>query len=149
MTIINGAALFAAGPLRPMLDHKARAFGVSHGLTEAGYDVRIDQDVTLHPLRRFVLASTLEKFAMPTDLCGFVMGKSTLARQGVNVQATLIEPGWKGHLTLEIHLQSNRLIRLKRGQGIAAVLFAQLAEPAQYLGAYQDQARGPVRAVLA
>lgn len=146
--ILNGKALLAAAPLDPMVPTKERAHGVSHGLTECGYDVRLDQPVTLHPLRRFVLASTLERFDMPDDLCGFVMGKSTWARRGVNVQATLIEPGWRGHLTLEIHLQSNRLIRIPRGAGIAAVLFAQLAEAATYSGHYQDQARGPVAAIM-
>ena len=148
MTIINGSALLRAAPLSPMLATKERAHGVSHGCTECGYDVRLDQNVTLHPLRRFVLASTLERFDMPDDLCGFVMGKSTWARRGVNVQATLIEPGWRGHLTLEIHLQSNRLIRIPRGAGIAAVLFAQLAEAATYSGHYQDQRRGPVAAIM-
>lgn len=145
--IINGAALVAVRPVEPMPLIKQRSHGVSWGLTEAGIDVRLDQNVTLHPLRRFVLASTLERFDMPDDLCGFVMGKSTWARRGVNVQATLIEPGWRGHLTLEIHLQSNRLIRIPRGAGIAAVLFAQLAEGAIYSGHYQDQARGPVAAI--
>lgn len=145
--IVNGTALLKAAPLSPMLATKERAHGVSHGLTECGYDVRLDQNVTLHPLRRFVLASTLERFDMPGDLCGFVMGKSTWARRGVNVQATLIEPGWRGHLTLEIHLQSNRLIRIPRGAGIAAVLFAQLAEASVYQGRYQDQRRGPVAAI--
>ena len=145
--IVNGPKLVRLAPVHPMPTSKQREHGVSWGLTEAGIDVRLDQPVTLHPLRRFVLASTLERFDMPDTLCGFVMGKSTWARRGVNVQATLIEPGWRGHLTLEIHLQSNRIIRIPRGAGIAAVLFAQLAEAATYEGHYQDQRRGPVAAI--
>ena len=145
--ICNGKTLLAAQPLIPMLDRKHRVHGVSFGLTEAGYDVRIRETVTLHPLRRFVLASTVERFQMPADLCGFVMGKSTWARRGVNVQATLIEPGWRGFLTIEIHLQTTRIVRIKAGSGIAAVLFARLTDPAQYDGAYQDQPDRPVEAV--
>lgn len=145
--IINGKTLLAAAPIFGMQDSKRRMNGVSFGLTEAGYDVRIRETVTLHPLRRFVLASTVERFRMPDDLCGFVMGKSTWARRGVNVQATLIEPGWRGYLTVEIHLQTTRIIRIEAGSGIAAVLFARLSDPARYDGAYQDQPDRPVEAV--
>lgn len=145
--IVNGKTLLAAAPIFGMQDCKRRMNGVSFGLTEAGYDVRIRETVTLHPLRRFVLASTVERFQMPEDLCGFVMGKSTWARRGVNVQATLIEPGWRGYLTIEIHLQTTRIVRIEAGSGIAAVLFARLSDPARYDGAYQDQPDRPVESV--
>ena len=72
MTIINGKKLLAAAPLSPMLATKERAHGVSHGLSEAGYDLRIRQDVTLTPENRFTLASTVERFQMPPDLIGIV-----------------------------------------------------------------------------
>lgn len=147
--IVNQKTLLQRSPIVPMPTQKWRSdSGISYGLTEAGVDIRIAQDVTLHPFRRFVLASSVELFNMPTDLCAFVLGKSTWARKGVNVQSTLIEPGWHGYLTLEIHLQSNRIIRIREGEGIAAVLFARLTEPAQYSGPYQGQPPRPVPAAM-
>ena len=49
MTIINGSALLRAAPLSPMLATKERAHGVSHGLSEAGYDLRIRQTIRFVP----------------------------------------------------------------------------------------------------
>lgn len=85
-----------------MMGVKERLHGVSHGLSEAGYDIRIKQDVVLHPLRRFALASTIEYFQMPDNLVGVVHDKSTWARRKLSVQNTCIEPGWCGYLTLEL-----------------------------------------------
>lgn len=47
--IVNGKSLLAAAPLSPMLDHKARAHGVSHGCAEAGYDIRVKQEIQFFP----------------------------------------------------------------------------------------------------
>ena len=45
MTVVNRQSLLIAQPIVDMLKHKQLAHGVSHGLTEAGYDIRIKQDV--------------------------------------------------------------------------------------------------------
>ena len=62
----------------------------------------------------------------------------------VCVQHTVIEPGWKGFLTLEIVFHGSDRVRIPAGAGIAQVLFHQLGEPAQYNGKYQNQADKPV-----
>ena len=49
MTVCNGKALLRAAPLSPMLATKERAHGVSHGLAEAGFDIRIRQTVRFVP----------------------------------------------------------------------------------------------------
>jgi dCTP deaminase len=145
-----------------MLTQKHRVHGVSHGLAEAGYDIRLKQDIKFFPkegivsLRhdeyhvpietkgRFVLASAIEEFDMPADLVGVVHDKSTWARQGVSVFNTVIEPGWKGFLTLEIVFHGQDRVHLPAGAGIAQVLFHKLSEPAEYSGKYQNQADKPV-----
>ena len=70
--IVNGRALFRMSPIKDMLEEKVRHNGVSHGLTECGYDIRIKQDVWLFPGRSFVLASSVEEFDMPVYLMGRV-----------------------------------------------------------------------------
>jgi dCTP deaminase len=146
--IVNGKSLYARQPVSPMLDRKMRAHGVSHGLAEAGYDLRLRQNVVLHPLRRFRLASTVEHFDMPDDLVGLVKDKSTWARQGLSVFNTVIEPGFRGGLTLELVYHGWGVLRLPEGAGIAQVLFHQIAEPARYVGKYQGQPSRPVAAIM-
>ena len=145
--IINGKRLLSAAPLDPMFDCKIRKHGVSHGLSEAGYDIRIKQSVTLHPLRRFALASAIERFDMPDDLIGIVHDKSTWARRGLSVFNTCIEPGWHGWLTLELVYHGMGVLRIPAGAGIAQVIFHEIKEPFAYGGKYQGQADKPVAAI--
>jgi len=146
--IVNGTALYAAQPITGMLSDKYRAHGVSYGLTEAGYDLRIAQSVTLHPFRRFRLASASEPFAMPKDLVGIVHDKSTWARRGLSVFNTVIEPGWQGFLTLELVYHGLGILRIPEGAGIAQVLFHRITDQAAYDGKYQNQPARPVSAIM-
>ena len=73
----------------------------SYGESFAGYDVRLGESVLVFP-GRTALAVTYEKFTMPNDVLGVVHDKSTWARLGLQVQNTVLENGWIGHLTLEL-----------------------------------------------
>ncbi len=126
--------------------------GVSYGLSPAGYDVRIEFDkegiISEYELKpgEFILASTIEKFCMPHTVVGVVHDKSSWARRGVAVQNTVIEPGWFGWLTLELTNHGSESIVLKRGMGIAQILFHRLDKQTRqpYEGKYQSQKRGPI-----
>ena len=146
--IVNQQALLKAHVITPMLPVKEKHNGVSHGLSEAGYDLRIKQGVVLHPFHRFTIASTFEYFTMPTDLVAIVHDKSTWARRGLSVFNTVIEPGWRGWLTLELVYHGFGILRIPAMTGIAQVLFHQTVEPATYGGKYQDQPDAPVKAIL-
>lgn len=144
--IINGLELLAAAPIKDMLQEKVRHNGVSHGLTECGYDIRVKQDVWLFPGRSFVLASSVEEFDMPTNLMGRVLNKSTWARRGVDAcMTTNIEPGWKGYLTIELCYHRWKPLFIPGGTGIAQVIFENLYEHARYCGKYQHQPNRPVK----
>lgn len=145
--ILNGETLYDVHPLEPMYDTKLRLHGVSYGLAEAGYDIRIKQSVTLHPFRRFALASSIERFQMPLDHVAIVHDKSTWARRGLSVFNTVIEPGWEGWLTLELVYHGFWPLHIPAGAGIAQVLFHKLFEPAYYDGKYQNQDDRPVEAI--
>ena len=103
--IVNGKALLDAAPIVDMWPNKQVEHGVSFGLGEAGYDIRIKQTVRFRPGHRegsitvelfngslekrtsikngrFTLASAMEEFQMPNDLMGIVHDKSTWARRG-------------------------------------------------------------------
>lgn len=148
--ICNQAALLNEAPIDDMLDHKAREHGVSYGLSEAGYDIRIKQDIYLCGVNRFALASTVERFKMPKTLVGVVHDKSTWARRGLSVFNTVIEPGWAGWLTLELVYHGSDAIKIPAGAGIAQVLFHHLEWPADYGdGKYQNQENEPVGPITA
>lgn len=168
MTIINGADLFREQPFVNMLQTKERNHGVSHGLGEAGYDIRIKQAITFKPTTRsmltivddhsgegqeegtkgrFVIASAIDQFVMPPSLVGVVHDKSTWARRGLSVLNTVIEPGWRGFLTLELVYHGQEFLHIPAGAGIAQVLFHETSSYAHYQGKYQDQADRPVEAI--
>ena len=161
MPVINGKTLLAKAPIREMIHHKLKAHGTSYGLVEAGYDITIKQEIIFKPGMtmgptievngqlehgRFTLASAIEEFDMPTDLVGVVHDKSTWARQGLSVFNTVIEPGFKGGLTLELVFHGNKELIIPAGSGIAQVIFSTLAHDARYSGKYQGQSTDPVPA---
>ena len=162
MSVINGKTLLAKAPIRGMASHKLKVHGTSYGLGEAGFDIRIKQEVVFKPMAmgpevwidgqpeygRFCLASAIEEFDMPADLVGVVHDKSTWARQGLSVFNTVVEPGWKGFLTLELVFHGNKEVVIHAGAGIAQVIFTSLAHDASYEGKYQYQADMPVPSVF-
>lgn len=128
-----------------------RALELSYGLSMAGYDVRLDQDIVLGPStshESFALASTLEHFCMPPDMLAIVHDKSTWARLGLSVFNTVIEPGWRGWLTMELSNRGPHTLRLRKGWPIAQVVFHRVEGSVEQYGdsKYQDQSRGPVEA---
>lgn len=162
MPVINGKTLLAKAPIRGMIPHKLKAHGTSYGLGEAGYDIRIKQEVMFKPMTmgpevwidgqpeygRFCLASAIEEFDMPADLVGVVHDKSTWARQGLSVFNTVIEPGWKGGLTLELVFHGNKELVIPAGAGIAQVIFSSLAHDAYYEGKYNGQSTDPTPSIF-
>lgn len=128
---------------------RTKVHGLSFGLSSCGYDVRIAEDITLGiNSNNFFLASTMEHFDMPDNVVGRVCDKSTWARKGIAVQNTIIEPGWRGYLTLEISSNHKGITYINKGMPIAQVVFEFLDEPTEqvYEGKYQDQPEGPVYA---
>jgi dCTP deaminase len=115
--IINGSDLLQRAPIKGMINEKRREHGVSFGLSEAGYDIRVKQDIVFYKPNNkeylsgvivdgkfsqgdFTIASAIEEFQMPHNLVGIVHDKSTWARQGLSVFNTVVENGWCGFLTL-------------------------------------------------
>jgi dCTP deaminase len=160
--IINGLQLYFEAPIKGMLTTKERLYGVSHGLGEAGYDIRIKQEIDFrvpdmmparvtvdgqHVGQRFCIASAIEEFDMPNDLVGIVHDKSTWARRGLSVFNTVVEPGWKGWLTLELVYHGSEPLFIPAGCGIAQVIFHRTAVKASYDGKYQNQPDKPVEAI--
>jgi dCTP deaminase len=121
-----------------------RYFRVFHNARYPFIDVREPQeDLTelvevdsepfiLHP-GEFVLGSTLERIRLPDDLVARLEGKSSLGRLGLLIHSTagFIDPGWDGHVTLELSNVANLPITIYHGMKIGQLSFVQLSEPAE------------------
>jgi dCTP deaminase len=96
--------------------------------------VEIDDDepFVLHP-GEFVLGSTLERITLPDDLVARLEGKSSLGRLGLLIHSTagFIDPGWDGHVTLELSNVANLPITIYFGMKIGQISFVQMTEPAE------------------
>ena len=95
--------------------------------------VTIDDDrpFMLHP-GEFVLGSTLEHIELGDDIVARLEGKSSLGRLGLLIHSTAgyVDPGWKGHLTLELSNVANLPITLYQGMKIGQISYAQLSTAA-------------------
>jgi dCTP deaminase len=113
-------------------------------------EVADGQPFVLHP-GEFVLASTLEVITLGDQLAGRLEGKSSLGRLGLLSHSTagFIDPGFSGHVTLELSNVANLPIRLWPGMKIGQLCIFRLSSPAEhpygtevYGSRYQGQ-RGP------
>ena len=86
----------------------------------------------LHP-GEFVLGSTLERVRLPDDLVARLEGKSSLGRLGLLIHSTagFIDPGWDGHVTLELSNVANLPITIYYRMKIGQLSFVQMTEPAE------------------
>ncbi len=109
-----------------------------------------DEPFILHP-GEFVLGSTYEQVSLPDDVAARVEGKSSLGRLGLLTHATagFIDPGFSGHVTLELANVANLPIKLWPGMKIGQLCFFRLSSAAEhpygsakYGSRYQGQ-RGP------
>lgn len=90
--------------------------------------VRGDGSVVIPP-NGFVLARTIERFVIPSDVLGTVTTKSSLARCGINMQCTPLESSWEGYLTVEVGNTTPHGARVYAEEGIGQVLFFKGSAP--------------------
>ena len=134
---------------------------ISYGLSSYGYDARLAgefrapvggamldpknstlatwasatyEDQIIIPPHGFVLARTVEYFRIPDDVFVICLGKSTYARNGLIVNVTPLEPGWEGHVTLELSNTTNLPSVVYVGEGICQFVFFRGERPAVSYG---------------
>lgn len=113
-------------------------------------DVGPDEPFVLHP-GEFVLGATYEVVTLGTDIAARLEGKSSLGRLGLLTHSTagFIDPGFSGHVTLELSNTATMPILLYPGMKIGQLCFFDLSSPAQHpygsadLGSHYQGQRGP------
>lgn len=142
--------------------------GKSYGLSACTYDCRIDQFLRLEPIKLMTayignkifdevfygyqaLASTMERFALPHNVCGSVLDKSTYARVFVSAFNTHLDPGWEGFLTVELVNLGLEPVVYNKGDPVCQIKFEWLDMPTQlpYTNRkYSDQPARPIPALI-
>lgn len=130
---------------------------ISYGLSSYGYDIRcadefkiftnvnstvidpkqfdpqvfVDKrgDSCIIPPNSFILARSIEYIRVPKDVLVLCIGKSTYARCGLVLNTTPLEPGWEGHITLEVSNTTPLPAKVYANEGIAQLIFLQGAAP--------------------
>lgn len=147
------------GMIEPFVESQKRDGIISYGLSSYGYDARcsdefmiftnvdnaivdpknfsdesfVDRktDVCVIPPNSFVLTRTVEYFRIPKDVLVVCLGKSTYARCGLIVNVTPLEPGWEGHVTLEISNTTPLPAKVYANEGVAQFLFFKGSAPCE------------------
>nr|WP_281496998.1 dCTP deaminase [Ornithinimicrobium sp. F0845] len=113
-------------------------------------EVEDDEPFVLHP-GEFVLGSSFEEITLPDDVAARVEGKSSLGRLGLLTHATagFVDPGFTGHVTLELSNVATLPIVLHPGMKIGQLCFFQLSSAAEHpygssaKGSHYQGQRGP------
>jgi dCTP deaminase len=128
---------------RVFRNHTSAVIDVKKDLEELTELISIPEDgvFMLHP-GEFVLGSTLERIAVPDDLVARIDGKSSLGRLGLIIHSTagFIDPGFDGHITLELTNIATLPITLYPGMKVGQVSFMHMDSPAE--NPYGSGARG-------
>jgi dCTP deaminase len=96
-------------------------------------EVGVDEPFMLHP-GEFVLGSTLERVRLGVDVVARLEGKSSLGRLGLLIHSTagFIDPGFEGHITLELSNVATLPIAIYPGMKIGQISFYQMTTAAEY-----------------
>lgn len=109
-------------------------------------EVDPEEPFVLHP-GEFVLGATYEKVTLPDDVAARLEGKSSLGRLGLLTHSTagFIDPGFSGHVTLELSNMATLPIKLWPGSKVGQLCFFQLSSAAEHpygSGAYGNRYQG-------
>lgn len=133
------------------LDTMIKFAKYSEEFDERRWDTRsCAEGLWLNP-REFALASTVEFFHIPQYVVGFVQGKSSIGRNGLQIEnAGLIDAGFSGAITLELYNMAPWPIKLTKGMSICQIHFTGVDMPLvknySKTGHYNGQ-KGPTEAV--
>ncbi|HET9027930.1 MAG TPA: dCTP deaminase [Trueperaceae bacterium] len=159
------------GMITPFEERLVRQGVISYGLSSFGYDLRAapewrifvnafntvvdpknfdtrslvewDGETCIIPPNSFVLTRSVEYLKIPDDTMVIALGKSSYARCGIVANVTPLEPGWEGHVTLELSNTTPLPAKVYANEGIVQLLFFQGERPdttyADRDGKYQGQ----------
>jgi dCTP deaminase len=108
-------------------------------LNAAGYDLRCSKTVVIQS-GKHALVATLETVELGLNLVAFMFIRSSFAREGIIGSFAVIDPGFRGQLTLNMTNVGDKEVTLHEGERIVQIVFHRLGDTAKkgYNGSYQD-----------
>ncbi len=108
-------------------------------LNPAGYDLRSSREVVIKP-KRYELVATLETVELGLSVTASLHIRSSLAREGIIGSFAVVDPGFRGQLTLNLHNDGEGEIAIREGEPIVQIVFHMLGSMARkgYDGSYQN-----------
>lgn len=108
-------------------------------LNPAGYDLRSSSEVVIKT-RQYELVATLETVELGLKVTASLHIRSSLAREGVIGSFAVVDPGFRGQLTLNLQNVGEKEITIREGEPIVQIVFHKLGSPAKkgYGGLYQN-----------
>ena len=108
-------------------------------INPAGVDLRIDRDVLLKPKQHSLVAS-IERVELSNRIVGFLHLRSSLAREGLFASLALVDPGFRGQLTVSLYNSGDSAVNLAKGERFIQLSLLRLGKPAinKYAGRYQN-----------
>jgi len=108
-------------------------------LNPAGVDLRIDRDIHLEPKQQLLVAS-MERVELSNGIVGFLHLRSSLAREGLFASLALVDPGFRGQLTVSLYNSGDSTVNLGKGERFIQLSLLRLGKPAinKYAGRYQN-----------
>ena len=108
-------------------------------LNPAGVDLRIDRDIHLEPKQQLLVAS-IERVELSNGIVGFLHLRSSLAREGLFASLALVDPGFRGQLTVSLYNSGDSTVNLGKGERFIQLSLLRLGKPAinKYAGRYQN-----------
>jgi len=108
-------------------------------LNGAGYDLRLAEKLEMQPGQHFLVA-TLERVELGEDLVGTLHIRSSLARAGIIASLALVDPGFRGQLTILLYNAGNGRFTMDRNDRFLQIAIHQLGTKTlrPYRGKYQD-----------
>ena len=108
-------------------------------LNPAGYDLRCSRTVVIKP-KQYKLVATIETVELSLRIAAFMHIRSSLAREGLIGSFAVVDPGFRGQLTLNLHNVSDKEVTLREGERIVQIVFHTLGSSAKkgYNGFYQN-----------
>src|SRR6267378_3713618 len=108
-------------------------------LNPAGVDLRIDREIRLEPKQQLLVAS-IERVELSSRIVGFLHLRSSLAREGLFASLALVDPGFRGQLTVSLYNSGDSAVNLAKGERFIQLSLLRLGKPAinKYAGRYQN-----------
>src|SRR6267143_224124 len=108
-------------------------------LNPAGVDLRIDREIRLEPKQQLLVAS-IERVELSSRIVGFLHLRSSLAREGLFASLALVDPGFRGQLTVSLYNSGDSPVILAKGERFIQLSLLRLGKPAikEYRGRYQN-----------